>query len=300
MDESHRLFRCKNIQNYTRFRNKNESFGLDRDNATQLDWVLKQSAYTVLFYDENQSIKGSDITYDQFNATIRNSGKNLKQFELSSQIRCKGGDDYVAYLKKIMECNDELKFRDISNYRFLLYDDVDAMVRKIRELDDNEGLCRTVAGFSWEWRTRPNHIDDNTYQNLVNEGRYDIAIGDYHYIWNLSQDDWMGQTDSKYTIGCIHTVQGFDLNYVGIIFGREIDYDPNRKSLVIDLDMFCDRYVKQNVDTNIVKDYILNTYMTMMTRGIKGCFVYAYNENLRNYLKSLIRAAQKPDDYPSK
>lgn len=113
------------------------------------------------------------------------------------------------------------------------------------------------------------------------------------YIWNLANEDWVTREDSRYTIGCIHTTQGYDLNYVGVIFGEEIDYDKDKKSIVINLDNFKDGKVKQNTDAKIVEELIINTYTTILARGIKGCFVYACNPNMKEYLKKYIASANE-------
>ena len=89
-------------------------------------------------------------------------------------------------------------------------------------------------------------------------------------------------------IGCIHTLQGYDLNYVGVILGKEIDYDKANNRLVINLDKFYDKYVKQQSDYETVYNYIINSYKVIMSRGIKGCFVYACNKNMQEYLEKFI------------
>lgn len=295
VDESHRLFRRKNLG--TSFKNFDitcTELGFEKDSASQLDWILKQGKYNVLFYDQDQSIKGSDITYSQYWNTIQSSGKSLQKYQLTTQMRCNGGDSYVNYIKDIMECKTSLKFADIDNYDFRIFDDVDVMVNQIRQYDEapSIGISKTVAGYSWKWSTRQRPCPEdnmNKYNDLVREGKYDIEIDGHRYIWNLTTEDWISRQDSRYTIGCIHTTQGFDLNYVGVIFGREIDYDKSTNSITVDLNLFYDRNVKAGSPLDVVKTYIINTYTTMMARGIKGCYVYAYNDNLREYLSKFIR-----------
>ena len=81
------------------------------------------------------------------------------------------------------------------------------------------------------------------------------------------------------------------MNYVGVIFGKEIDYDPQTNSIKIDLNEYMDQKVKANTEPDVLKQLILNTYTTILTRGIKGCYVYAYNANMRAYLKQFIASA---------
>lgn len=294
VDESHRLAVRKNLTRYPTFDNCCNYYGLDKSKASQLDFVLHQSNYTVLFFDKEQSIKGSDIPYKKFMETIYFSKRNLLEQTLTSQMRCKGGGEYIQYVKDIFNCKNP-NFKDISNYEFLLFDDEKKMIDKIQKLDEKEGLSKTLAGFSWKWKTSSNskRIPDNMdkYNELVKNGKYDIEINGRHYIWNLMTVNWILRQDSKYTIGCIHTSQGFDLNYCGVIFGREIDYDPNKNEIVIDKTKFYDSNVKKGVGDATLKQYIINTYATILARGIKGCYVYAVNKNLRNYLEKFIKKA---------
>ena len=194
-----------------------------------------------------------------------------------------------------MDCTCK-KIKNIENYKFLYFDDVNEMINLIRKKDAEIGLCKTVAGFSWEWKTKPKKKPkDNMeyYNKLVAEGKFDIPIDGHKYIWNLANEEWVTREDSRYTIGCIHTTQGYDLNYVGVIFGEEIDYDKSKNSIVINLQKFKDGKVKQSTETKIVEELIINTYTTMLARGIKGCFVYACNPGMQEYLKDYIALANE-------
>ncbi len=173
----------------------------------------------------------------------------------------------------------------MENYEFKLYDDVDKMISDIKKLDKKYGLCRNAAGYSWEWISK-NYKD---YKKVVSDGKQDIQIGPYKYVWNMNNQEFILSENSINEIGCIHTLQGYDLNYIGLIFGREIDYNPDTNSIEINLDLFYDKYVKQGCDRQTVENFILNSYKVIMTRGIRGCFVYAYNDNLKQYLKKFIK-----------
>lgn len=295
VDESHRLSKRKNLTNFGGFDKVCNKLNMDKNNCNQLDWILASAKHTVLFYDQFQSIKSSDVSYNEYQCSLNSYREHLKEHILTTQMRCEGGDSYINYVKSIMECSCE-GFKNIENYKFLLFDDVDEMINIIRDKDKEMGLCKTVAGFSWEWKTKPKKkVKDNLeyYNQLVAAGEFDISIDGHNYIWNLANEDWVTREDSRYTIGCIHTTQGYDLNYVGVIFGEEIDYDKDKKSIVINLDNFKDGKVKQNTDAKIVEELIINTYTTILARGIKGCFVYACNPNMKEYLKKYIASANE-------
>ncbi len=294
VDESHRLTKRKNLG--TTFRLFDEvctTMDLNPDNSNQLDWILKRAKYSVLFYDEDQSIKSSDITYNEYQTTLNRYVSDITKFQLTTQMRCLGGQPYTEYVKKIINCQTN-EFETISNYDFKLFYNVKEMIDAVRKHDNEIGLSKTVAGYSWKWNTKPSGKPNNNYDyynNLIKKGMYDIEIQGNKFIWNLTTEGWISRLDSHYTIGCIHTTQGFDLNYVGVIFGKEIDYNPETNQIEIDLNLFFDRNVKAGCDDLTVKRYIINTYTTMLTRGIKGCYVYACNKNLRDYLSRFIANA---------
>lgn len=275
VDESHRLTRRSNITNYESFDTASKKLGLDPKSATQLDWIKGCSKYQVLFYDSNQSVKNSDITRKKFDEHIEGSLIHI----LTTQMRCEGGNDYTEYLTDVLECKNA-KPTTIKNYDLRMFEDVDKMVSSIKKLDADLGLCRNVAGYSWEWISKDHSLEDIAEKHLE-----DILIGDHKYIWNRTLSGWILSDNAINEIGCIHTVQGFDLNYIGIIFGKEIDYDPDTNSMMIDRKSFFDTKVKANTDYEVLKTFIINTYKVLMTRGIKGCYIYCYNKNLREYLK---------------
>ena len=158
------------------------------------------------------------------------------------------------------------------------------MVSKIKELDKKYGLCRNAAGYSWEWISK----GIKNYKDVIAQGKEDIRIGNYKYVWNMNNEEFILSKNSVNEIGCIHTLQGYDLNYVGVILGEEIDYNPSTNKIEINLNKFYDKYVKQNVDTKTVEKFIINSYKVIMSRGIKGCYIYACNKNMHDYLSRFI------------
>ncbi|MEG2013682.1 MAG: DNA/RNA helicase domain-containing protein [Anaerovoracaceae bacterium] len=278
VDEAHRLKQRKALSQYPIFDNNNRKFGLGND-GTELDWILKSSKNQIFFYDSSQSVKPSDVDKERFDAMF--SAEKVKQFELRSQWRCDGGNDYIEYVKCIMSDKPPVDFKQINNYDFCLFDDVNEMVEAIKDKDKDYGLCRIVAGYSWKWKTK----------NKIADGECDIEIGDYKYIWNSEHVDWVNSKNSLNEIGCIHTVQGYDLNYTGVILGNEIKYDIEKGGIYIDKSNYHDLQGKTSLKTeSSLKNYILNIYVTLMTRGIKGTYVYACDEGMQEYLSKFIKA----------
>lgn len=280
IDESHRLTTRKNIQNYKSFQDCAELLNLDYNKTNQLEMLLKSCKYAVLVYDENQSIKGSDISKDIFNELT----KDAKIFELKSQLRCKGNKNYIKYVDDILNVRSVNKIEfDPNIFDFKIFDNVNELVNKIRTLDKQFGLSRVCAGYSWPWKSNGLSLLEAKKQN-----KYDIEIDNNKYIWNIKSDNFILDESGKETIGCVHRLQGYDLNYVGVIFGKEITFNKEKNIIEINRDNFYDINVKKSVNFETLKMYILNTYKILMTRGIKGCYIYCCDKNLQEYLKKYI------------
>ena len=280
VDEAHRLKQRKNLgHNYATFEKTSKRLGLDPNECTQLDWIEHNSRYCILFYDENQSIKGADITPEQFQYSVGQT--NIRT--LTTQMRCRGGKAFTRYIDDILGCKKPDREHFGNEFQFMLFDDVQKMVETIRLKDTTEKLCRNVAGFSWKWVTQGMSYDD-----IIADGLYDIEIDNNKYIWNTERVGWILSKHAIDEIGSVHTTQGFDLNYVGVIFGPEIDYDIKTDSIVIDETKFFDSNVKLKASKKELHRYVINAYKVLLTRGIKGCYVYAYNDGLREYFRRYI------------
>lgn len=287
VDESHRLKRrvAMSGTEMGAFDNCCMRLGVNPKEATQLDFLLKKSKYQVLVYDENQSIKPTDIPAEVMREKM-NAQVTIRR-ELKSQMRCQAGGDFMQYIDDIFNCRNP-KHQTFGNYDFKFYDDPNAMIDFICQMDKKEDLCRTLAGYSWEWVSANGKGNPKTVKEYIKAGRKpDIELDGKSYYWNLNSSQWI-LNSSPEEIGCVHTSQGYDLNRVGVILGREIDYDPDAKSIIINRNLFFDKKVKQQTTDPQLKQFIINAYKVMLVRGIKGCYVYAYNKNLRDYLKKFI------------
>lgn len=274
VDESHRLRKRANLgAYYGAFDKACATLGLDKNTCSEVDWVTRQSDKAIFFYDPNQSIKPSDANASDFE-NIKSSPAS-KVMTLVSQFRVQAGLHYVQFADDLlnMRLPAGKQFRS-SRYELLVFDDLSNMVKEIEYRNKSHGLARLVAGYSWRWKSK-NDPD-----------LYDIEIGDIRLRWNSTNNDWINTKGAEGEVGCIHTTQGYDLNYTGIIFGHEIRYDEQLDQIVIAKENYQDRNGKQAIaDSNELKQYILNIYRTIMLRGIRGTFLYACDDGLRNYLK---------------
>ena len=278
VDESHRLRRRVNLGAYFgAFDKACLALNLDKHNASELDWVTMQSKHTVLFYDEGQSIKPSDAKKEQFDLIKRD--KNTSILKLKSQFRVKGGNAYVEYIDSLLHDKlkvDSSKFNS-KEYEFTMFDSLETMIEQIKLRDKESGLSRLIAGYSWEWKSNK---DKNAF---------DIKIDDIQLKWNGTSNDWINSDGAINEVGCIHTTQGYDLNYSGIIFGNEISFNPETKEIIVKEENYFDKNGKQSIkDPKELKAFILNIYKTIMLRGIKGTYIYVCDPLLKAHFESFV------------
>lgn len=279
VDEGHRLRQWRNLAAYYGvFRKVSHQLGLDEYTCSELDWVLLQSNKSVIFYDEFQSVKPSDVDKQRFLELQAFESTRIER--LKSQFRVRGGAHYMELVHQVFSDQNELapKVFNSPHYDFQLFDDLEAMVALIKEKDNSMGLCRMVAGFAWDWISKKD------------KSLKDIVIGDIALQWNSTDVDWVNSANAVNEVGCIHTTQGYDLNYTGLIIGPELDYDFNTNTFVVYKDRYRDKNGKNSIsDPEVLKNYILNIYRTIMFRGIQGTYIYVCNENLRQYLAQYVK-----------
>ncbi|MFT7345364.1 MAG: putative GIY-YIG superfamily endonuclease, partial [Lentimonas sp.] len=266
VDESHRLRRRVNLGAYFgAFDKACIKLGLDKMISSELDFVTMQSKHTVLFYDEGQSIKPSDAKKESFDKLKKD--KQTSIMKLKSQFRVKGGNAYVSFIDSLLNVKNEEgspKYHS-KDYEFVLFDSLSEMVEQI------------IAGFSWPWISK----NDKT--------KKDIVIDEVDLQWNGTAVDWINSENSINEVGCIHTTQGYDLNYSGIIFGNEISFNPVTQKIVIKEECYFDKNGKQSIkDPNDLKEYIINIYKTILLRGIKGTYIFVCDPDLREYFRTLV------------
>ena len=272
VDESHRLQRRKGIMGYGSYDAVNRKLGLSAE-STQLEWIMKSSKYQIFFYDKNQSIKPADIRPQDFRAI------ESKKYELKTQMRIEAGEDFVEFIEGIFSA-ETLKKISFTNYDFKIFDSIRDMTDAIKEKDKKHKLARVVSGYAWPWHTKPGSKSNQDY---------DIEIDGLKLIWNSTARDWVNSPNAVNEVGCIHTVQGYDLNYVGVIIGPELSYDLAAKKMKVDRAKYFDTNGRNGItDPNELERYIINIYKTLLTRGIFGTYLYIVDEQLRMYVKNKV------------
>lgn len=282
VDEAHRLTQ-RGSQSHPTLTNKykeinRQLFGKDDHSYTQLDWIRAQSTHQIFLVDKGQSVRPLDVPSAVLDDLDRTAQQHSRWYRLESQMRVRAGDDYVGYMREVLNGrSQEPKKFDVYDLRF--FDDFNVMHAEIQLRESESGLARLVAGYAWKWVSA-------THKHL-----FDINIDGTALRWNTTAKDWINSPTSINEVGSIHTVQGYDLNYAGVIIGEDLRYSEER-GIHIDRSSYFDTKGKQNNNVlgitysdEDLRELITNIYGVLLTRGIRGTYIYVCDPRLREYLR---------------
>lgn len=296
-DEAHRIFDFKG------------GTGLTKDSHI-LEKTIIGCQVSVFFIDEDQAVTEHDYaTIDRIKELAKKHHSKLimsPELELTSQFRCLGGESYTSFIKSLLNYNHELiNFNSSQNkYDFRVFDSPKEMFDLIKSKDLEEqtrlclrdgklfndysisGKCRMVSGYTHDWISVGEDRDGHSFDFEYSDG--------YKAKWNLRNKkqsgdySWANDPKSVAEIGCIHTCQGIDLNYCGVIIGKDLVYKDGQIQFNTEVHPTKDKAYCKKTDREVVKKIIRNTYYVLLTRGIKGCYVYCEDKDLNEYIKSRI------------
>ncbi len=280
IDEAHRL---------------NEKSGLYTNKGeNQIKELINSAAFTVFFIDEDQRIAIQDIgEKEAIRYWAKELGAKVTELELKSQFRCNGSDAYLAWLDDILQVRETAQ-TDIEglNYDVRVCNSPEELRSLIFEKNIPNNKSRMVAGYCWPWKSAK---DPN---------EYDIVIGDFKSRWNLKSDGqlWLIKENSVSEVGCIHTCQGLEVDYIGVIIGEDFIVRNGKvctdgtKRAGSDKSVFGIRTMlkKDPKKAEAIADMIIkNTYRTLMTRGQKGCYIYCVDSETQEYFRSRLSLNNK-------
>ncbi len=244
--------------------------------------AIRAARVSVFFVDDDQRITVKDIyDVDAIVAYAKREGAVVhRPFELVSQFRCDGSDGYISFLDNLLglrvTANRTFEFNKLE---VKVFDDPNAMRDELRSLNQINNKARMIAGYCYDWNVKNKRSD------------WDIVLPNgFKAKWNLQKDShWAVSPSSFEEVGCIHTCQGMEFDYVGIFIGKDLYYDgrcvrTNREAISKDDTTSGIRY-KATTDEEADK-LIRRTYKVLLTRGLKGCFIYCEDDALRDYLKN--------------
>ena len=284
VDEAHRL---------------NEKSGMFSNlGENQIKEIIQASKSSIFFVDDDQRVTLKDIgNKNSIMLWAKSLGAKVTVMSLASQFRCNGSDGYLAWLDNILQikqtANETL---DDINYDFQVYDNPNGLHKMIMDKNRSNNKSRLVAGYCWKWVSKKDpRIKD-------------IVIGDYEATWNLDKHGqaWIVHPDSVSEVGCIHTCQGLELDYVGVIIGPDLIVrngkvvtDASKRASTDQSLKGLKAILKNNPDkAMLIADSIIkNTYRTLMTRGMKGCYIYSTDLETQEYFKNKLSNNKEDAEY---
>ncbi|CAN5491378.1 hypothetical protein BH10BAC1_BH10BAC1_08580 [soil metagenome] len=257
----------------------------------QIMEIMNASRCSVFFIDENQKVTMKDVgTKDEIRKQAKKLGAEIIELELSSQFRCNGSDAYLSFLDNLLQIRETAN-RDLKevNYEFKVCDSPSELRDIIFEKNKEKNSARLVAGYCWDWKSQK----DNKAMDIIFP-EYKFALK-----WNLALDSmlWIMKPNSVNEIGCIHTCQGLELDYVGVIIGEDLIVrdgvvlvDPSKRSKMDSSIKGYKKMLKEKPEDakTLIKAIIKNTYRTLMTRGMKGCYIWAVDKETNEWLRGVI------------
>lgn len=256
-------------------------FGEDDRAITQLDWIEKQARHRILMLDALQAVRPSDLPADVVQPLVQRAASDGRLHRLATQMRVAAGSDYVQHVRSALAQPLVVGRLDLGEYDLRFFDDAATMRDQILARDDEVGLSRMLAGYAWEWRSSKDRSAP------------DIEVDGLALQWNRTATEWIRSKTSREEVGSIHTVQGYDLNYAGVLIGRDIGWDPEGGRITFRREHYFDRRGKAN--NNIrgitysdedVRAFVLNIYAVLLTRGMRGTYVHVVDPELREVLRS--------------
>lgn len=262
----------------------------------QIKEIINTARFSVFFVDDCQRIHMKDIgSVQSIKQYAEEMGADVHLEHLSSQFRCNGSDGFLSWLDNALQIRETANIHlTQEDYDFRIYDSPTEMFEEIKRKNETNNKSRVVAGYCWDWNSKQNRM------------AYDIVLPQFGFRkqWNFnSNEPWLIGEKSIDQIGCIHTCQGLELDYVGVIVGPDLSYKNNR--VVTDgfkrspndqsLKGFKAMAAKRPTEAQQAADAIIkNTYRTLMTRGMKGCYVYFCDKPLAEHFRELM--AEKPEE----
>ena len=284
VDEAHRLNAKSGI-----FKNKGEN---------QIKEIINASKVSVFFIDEKQKVTIHDIgSKSEIKKFAAEKGAEVIEMKLHSQFRCNGSDGYLAWIDDVLQLENTANFDGFEyNYDFRIIDDPNEVKRLIEEKNKGRNKSRIISGYCWNWVSK---------KEGEKSLEYDIEIPEYVFKmkWNFGNSTtWAIDENSVNESGCIHTSQGLEFDYVGVLIGDDLRFENGRVITDFTERASTDKSLsgikgmaKKNpqLAMDISDEIIRNTYRTLLTRGMKGCYVFCTNKPLADYFKKRLSMLNK-------
>jgi DUF2075 family protein len=301
VDEAHRIEKKGNHQYMP---------AADRSEMPQIDQLIRAARTAVFFIDDKQNVRSQEIGSSEL---IRRAAQGqeceISEVTLQNQFRCMGSNDYLLWLESVLGYLPQQRtLRADEIFDFRIFDDPKTLYAELAKKEkERPNSARLTAGFCWPWS-----------KTLAPDGtlRKDVKIGDFEMPWETHGDisrppvgyvkwyEWAFRPEGFKQVGCIYTAQGFEFDYIGVIIGNDLVYDPFTDQLRGNIAETRDPMLKRHAAN--FETHVRNIYRTLLTRGMRGCYVYFMNKETEKFFRQrigsradqeLLKAAESPPDY---
>ncbi|QDH21213.1 DUF2075 domain-containing protein [Saccharibacillus brassicae] len=252
----------------------------------QIEDIVKASKVNVFFVDDFQRIRPDDIgSTDEIKRIAERYGSEIHEYTLTAQFRCSGAEGFINWIDHILQIRETGNFNgwDRNAFEFKLMDNPHELYEAIKQKTAEGSNARMLAGFAWDWSKN----EDGNYNGEIED--VIIKEHDFRMPWNgrAISSKWAIHESGVEQIGCVHTSQGLEFDYVGVIVGNDLKFDPESMQIYADYDEYKDTMGKRGLKKNNEKltALIKNIYKVLISRGMKGCYLYCRNPELRTYLQ---------------
>lgn len=284
-DEAHRIRQSSN----NRFMKKEA-----RSDLPQVEELMRSAKVCVFFIDDRQVVRPGEVGSSHLiRDTARALGIEIFEHELETQFRCGGSDAFVGWVDNTLDVDATpfVMWDAGEEFDFQIVDTPHELEAMIRNKAAEGYTARLTAGFCWPW-SDPN--EDGTLAR-------DVVLGDWSMPWNAKAETrrladsipksnyWASDPNGIEQVGCIYTAQGFEYDFAGVIFGRDLVWRP-RKGWVGQPEHSRDSIVKRGAkdDPESFAALVKNTYRVLLTRGLQGCFVNFEDDQTRDFFLSRV------------
>ena len=286
-DEAHRI----REYSFNRFTPKEK-----RSTEPQIRELLDAAKVSVFFIDDKQTVRPGEIgSVDYIRSQAEAYGCAVREYKLEAQFRCAGSDGFVNWISNTLgiERTANVLWNDDERFEFRIFGSPDSLEAAIRRKVVQGVSARMTAGYCWKW-SKPRA--DGT---LVD----DVVVGAYRRPWNAQPDAgklargipksnlWAYEPGGIEQVGCVYTAQGFEFDYVGVIFGMDLTYDFDKGEWVGHRDQSFDGTVKRGKER--FTEFVKNTYRVLLSRGLKGCYVHFMDKDTERFVRSRMEGSKE-------
>ncbi len=253
----------------------------------QVEDIVKAAKTSIFFIDDDQAVRPEDIgTVKELKKVAEAYDIPILELELSAQFRCSGAEGYINWLNDVLQLKETANYDgwDKKSFEFKIFDDPNEMRNAIKQKSKKGHVARVLAGYAWKW--------SSAGEGNANADVEDVEIPEFGFKmpWNSRKvgTTWAIDDRGVEQVGCIHTSQGLEFDYVGVIVGDDLNFDIKSKQFTTDHNKYKDKTGKKGLkeEPETLNRLVRNIYKVLMTRGMKGCYVYFIDKNLEAYFKN--------------